>query len=157
MIEAYQRYSILALERTFAALLVNDIPRTTFADITESQELERFIAWLIGGKMLSARLTQPVAATASTVLRFTIDEANQDLASEIGLWIRLAAQKDRIRPLMNRMREADIRLELGHEYVESMRRARRHKEDGNRDRGLLMRNGQDDIDLDEDIMTGMPS
>jgi hypothetical protein len=55
---------------------------------------------------------------------------------------------------MERVCEADVKQELSPEYVNNLKRARRHKDNGNGEGDMLTRVAHDEVDLEEDIMGG---
>jgi COP9 signalosome complex subunit 3 len=124
------------------------------AQSTDNKALEQFLARLIADGDLDAQLVQSSDPLNPTVVRFNIRPTHRDLASEVKSWARLIAQNDRLRPLMERVCEADVKQELSPEYVNNLKRARRHKDNGNGEGDMLTRVAHDEVDLEEDIMGG---
>lgn len=138
------------MKKTFAALSVDDIPYTEPGQQIDTLELERFVARLVGSKRLDARLVQSTDPSSPTILRFATAPFAGDLSSEVATWAALVTQKDRIQPLTQQVRETGAKFELNREYIDSVRKSKRHKENGSKDG----RPGPNEMDIEEDIMAG---
>lgn len=122
------------------------------SDDASLQSTEQFVANLIATGELNARLVQPESPSGPTVLRFGSD--GQQAQYEAKLWSDLAQQKIRGRNLIDNVAVADMRLELGREYIESLRKNLGRKGRGDKD-GTDASKGDEAINdalLDEDIM-----
>ena len=114
------------------------------------QSTEQFVANLIATGELEARLVQPANPSGPTVLRFGSD--GRQAAYEARLWNDLTQEKIRGRALMDNVSIADVRLELGREYIESLRKGQGRK--GRGDKEATASKGSEsntDAALDEDI------
>ncbi|OAX83819.1 hypothetical protein ACJ72_01820 [Emergomyces africanus] len=144
---AYRRFSIVKLEKTFAALSIPDIasylgPDTQISDV--------FVARLITTGQLRACLIHASDSSKPTVLRFTPSTSSLGHQSESKFIADLATQRKRLETLLKNAKGTDIKLELGREYIESLRKTSRrsdvHGKDGRSMAGIS--NG----DVDEDVM-----
>lgn len=149
MLAAFRRFSILKLERTFAALSIPDIAHRIFLGQVNSEEAEIFVASLISTGRLKASLVQSPDASSPTILRFTSSALNSGLPTEVRIRDDLIAQKSRLEILMENVQGTNIKLELGREYIDTLRK--RRKDSGGRD-GISAENTNNEFDIDEDMM-----
>ncbi|OJD17945.1 hypothetical protein AJ78_01976 [Emergomyces pasteurianus Ep9510] len=146
---AYQRFSIVKLETTFAALSIPDIASYLGPDTQISDVL---VADLITTGQLRACLMHASDSSKPTVLRFTSSTSSLGHQTESKFNVDLATQKERLESLLRHLSGTDLKLELGREYIESLRKSSRrsdvHGKDGRSMAGIS--NG----DVDEDVMGG---
>lgn len=155
--EAHRINSIVGMEKTFAAISVNDIPYTEPGQQTDIRELERLVTSLVGAQRLGAQLVQAADSSTPTILRFATYPSKCNLFSEVEAWISLVKQKDRIQPLTQQVHETSTKLELNREHIDNMRKVKRNKENGLKDPGPLLATSNAEVDnIDEDIMAGAP-
>ncbi|OJD21574.1 hypothetical protein ACJ73_07085 [Blastomyces percursus] len=143
---AYQRFSIVKLEKTFAALSIPDITSYLGPD---AQMTDIAIADLITTGQLRASLIHASESSTPTVLRFTSSTANLGHLSEVKFSAELGTQRNRLETLLKNVRETDIKLELGREYIESLRKAPRPSDVESRERSMA---GVSNGEIDEDVM-----
>lgn len=144
------------MEKTFAALSVDDFLYTEFAQQTDVRELERLVSSLIGTKRLKAQLVQATDSSTPTILRLASCPSECDLFSEVQAWTYLVRQKDRLQPLTQKVHETSAKLELNREYIDNTRKMKRNKENGLKDPGQLLGTDHGEVDVEEDIMAGGP-
>ncbi|KXS99017.1 hypothetical protein AC578_6146 [Pseudocercospora eumusae] len=113
VVTALQRYRVIDLQKTYAAL-----PVTRVASLLEAQpgDTLQHLQEMIGGGFLNASVS---GSSTDAILRF------HDTASIAPIDIDLAAQTERIQKLVAFIREADRRLQLTKEYVEHQKRQKR--------------------------------
>ncbi|PGH04752.1 hypothetical protein AJ79_06973 [Helicocarpus griseus UAMH5409] len=140
---AFQRFSIVKLEKIFAALSIPDIASYLGPDagITDV-----FVAGLITADQLRASLMQPSDSSTPSILRFTSSNSHLVSQSELKFKTDLTAQRNRLETLVRNVNGTDAKLELGREYIESLRKAKRSEGDARTMAGTA--NG----DFDEDMM-----
>ncbi|KAL2361447.1 hypothetical protein RJZ56_005693 [Blastomyces dermatitidis] len=143
---AYQRFSIVKLEKTFAALSIPDIASYLGPD---AQMTDISIADLITAGQLRASLIHASDSSTPTVLRFTSSTANLGHLLEVKFSADLVTQRSRLETLLKNVRGTDIKLELGREYIESLRKAPRPSDVESRDRSTA---GVSNGEMDEDVM-----
>jgi len=149
VLAAFRRFSILKLERTFAALSIPDIANRISLGHVNTKETEVFVASLISTGRLKASLVQSPNGSSPTMLRFTSSAPNSGLPTEARIREDFVAQKSRLETLMENVQGTDIKLELGREFIDSLRK--RRKDGGGRD-GIPVENPNSEFDIDEDMM-----
>ncbi|KAK2738735.1 hypothetical protein FQN55_000452 [Onygenales sp. PD_40] len=143
---AFRRSSILKLEKTFAALSIPDLA-SYLAPGDETTDI--FVAGLITEGRLRGCLMQPSNLSEPTILRFTPSASNLGHSAEIQFQTYLTSQRNRLETLVRNVNGTDLKLELGREYVENLRKASRRAEADGRDGGPAAGGG---FDMDEDMM-----
>lgn len=84
------------------------------------------------------------------MLRFSVNARRSGTLQEIQTGKQLDIERKRLKALVNKIDETDSKLELSREYMDSLRRSQRRKEDSAKDGTSFMSRGVGDID--EDIM-----
>ncbi|KAK2861280.1 hypothetical protein FQN49_004366 [Arthroderma sp. PD_2] len=141
--DAYRRFSILKLERVFAALSIPDMMSRVSSESSSPAELEAFVASLIAKGQLDARLVQTPNPSGPSVLRFGQNSKAMDSSSEARLWADLVKEKSRIKSMIDNVARADLKLELGGAYTDGLGRSQRRAELHAQNRAAV---------FDEDIM-----
>ncbi|KKZ67104.1 hypothetical protein EMCG_07214 [[Emmonsia] crescens] len=144
---AYQRFSIVKLEKTFAALSIPDIASYLGPD---TQVTDVFVAGLITAGQLRGCLTHASDVSTPTVLRFTSSTSSLGHQSELKFSADLATQRNRLETLLRNVNGTDIKLELGREYIESLRKIPRRSDVDGRDGRPTA--GISNSEIDEDVM-----
>lgn len=156
VIDAFRRFSILKLEKTYVALYIRDIARRTSPDPANYPETAEYIRSLIASGRLDATLVESLEGAETAVLRFsTLSHPGPQIRTEAQLLEKLRAQTDRIGNLNGHVREIDRRLGLSKEYIDSANNMQRSKDTG----GYLGFNSampmNDDYVADEDMMADL--
>ncbi|ODH46652.1 hypothetical protein GX48_07262 [Paracoccidioides brasiliensis] len=144
---AYQRFSVVKLEKTFAALSTPDI--SSYLG-TDTQLTDDFVVGLITSGQLQACLIQPSDPSMPSVLRFASATFNLNHQPESKFLANLNIQKYQLASLERLAKGTDMKLELSGEYIENMRKAPRRTDVGSRDERSMA--GISNGECDEDMM-----
>lgn len=125
VLDASRKFSVLRLERTFAALSIPEVVARARLQDKTVEETEAFVNSLISSGELKGTLLQSADPSKPTILRFT--SATSDAFSEAEIRDELAAQKQRLNKLLGHIQASDHKLELGREYIDNLRRDRKRK------------------------------
>ncbi|KAM5437626.1 hypothetical protein MferCBS31731_005385 [Microsporum ferrugineum] len=125
---AYRRFSILRLEKVFAAISIPDITGRVSYECGSAAELEKYVASLIEKGQLDARLVQVSDPSGPSVLRFGRNRTAMDPSSEARLWANLVKEKNRIKAMIDNVARIDVRVELGGDYIDGLGKAQRKAE-----------------------------
>lgn len=152
VLDAFRKFSVLRLERTFAALSIPEVVHRASLEDKTVEETETFVASLIASGELKGTLLQANDPSQPTTLRFTT--STSDTCSETEIRDDLAAQKQRLTKLLGHIQANDHKLELGREYVENLRRDRKRKAAAGKEGApaATVGIGNGEYDLDEDMM-----
>lgn len=107
---------------------------------------------LLTGNKLNAQLFQSSDSSIPTVLRFGDPSLATKGDTEIGLWDQLVEHKKRIDVLVRNIYGSDVKLELGKDYIEGLKRAKWRKEGEEPEPNTMTGNGKYVADFEEDIM-----
>lgn len=144
--DAFRRFAVIKLGKTFAALSIPQVAQRTSPTPSDLAETERFVASLIAAGDLNATLSESGNSQQPAILRFTAYSASSD--SEEALQRELALQSNDLTEMMKHVQDDDARIELSKEYIEYLRKLKRSKEAQEKDGG-----GPDDFD--EDMMADL--
>lgn len=125
VLDAFREFSVLRLERTFAALSIPEVVNRASLEDKTVEETEAFVASLIASGELKGTLLQNNDPSKPTILRFAT--STSDSCSETQIREDLTAQKQRLTKLLDHIQASDHKLELSREYVENLRRDRKRK------------------------------
>ncbi|KKA20529.1 COP9 subunit 3 [Rasamsonia emersonii CBS 393.64] len=92
-------------------------------------------------------------ASNSTMLRFSSLLPSSDAVLEKSIRQRLLVEQQKLRVLANNVQSSDMRLELGKEYVDYLRKSQKRNDSTSKD-GLGKAGGRD-LDFDEDMMSDL--
>ncbi|EEH07811.1 conserved hypothetical protein [Histoplasma capsulatum G186AR] len=146
VLAAYQRFSIVKLEKTFAALSIPDITSYLRPGVPMT---DTFVAGLITAGQLRACLMHTSESSTPAVLRFTSSTSVLGHQSEVEFSADIITQKNRLETLLRNVHGTDVKLELGREYIESLRKAPRGSDIDSKDKAMAwISNGA----IDEDLM-----
>ncbi|KMP08521.1 hypothetical protein CIRG_08202 [Coccidioides immitis RMSCC 2394] len=154
LLDSFCRFSVLKLERSFAALSLPDVARLSLSD-GDGWPMELFVAELLATKRLDARLFQKSHPSTPTILRFGYNYHATRGANEAGLWDCLMEQKHRMDVLLRCVHGTDVKLELGREYIEGLRTSKWRKNGGDNEGGILMGENHSAVEFEEDIMADL--
>ncbi|QKX58965.1 uncharacterized protein TRUGW13939_06093 [Talaromyces rugulosus] len=156
---AFRKQSVLRLSSTFAAVTTIDVSRRALSGTMDTNATERYILSLAIQKQLSASLSHLPGESKPSMLRFSTAGNTQSTELESDLEKRLLLQQQKLSLLVHNIRTSDIKLELGREYLDYLRRGQKHNEGMSKDGGQSGKTkGQDidpDLDFDEDMMGDM--
>lgn len=125
LLDASRKYSVLRLERTFAALSIPEVIHSASLGDKTAEETEALVASLIASGELKGSLLQSNDPSKPTILRFATSAS--DSTSETQIREDLAAQKQRLTKLLDHIQTSDHKLELSREYIENLRRDHKRK------------------------------
>lgn len=148
MVEVYQafrKFTVLRLGRTFAALPLTAVARKTSADVEDMTETKTYLQSLIAERELYAVLT--TTESGEEILRF--HPPSVSLKSEIEVERALASQTLHLHGLLKHIQDTEHRMETTKEYIDYLKRLKKAREETKKtDPG---RSATVD-DLDEDMM-----
>lgn len=154
VIDAYRKFSILELEKTYCALTVAEIARCTSPDPYDYAETGRYVVHLISSRQLNATISEPSQDPATWIIRF-FDSTSGPLArSEEQQYEALSKQTRKVKALTDHIKEIDRKLSLSKDLIAD---AKRKKKEKNEQGGNEMEHvwGRDGFDQDEDMMADM--
>ena len=127
-VDAFRRFSILNLRKTYAALRIEDVALRTSPDPLDSGETANYIMSLIESGRLDATLEKPGDDLQTWVLRFTTGSGNAPKTqSEEQRNANLATQTAQTTQLTEHVREVERRLTLSKEYLDLLRKSLKGK------------------------------
>lgn len=155
VIDAFRQFSVLQLERTYAALTVADITRRTSPDPNDYADTGEYLIHLISSGKLNATISEPSEDPASWIVRFSDDTSGPLARSEEQQYEALAKQTRKVKVLMDHIRETDRKLSLSAQYIKEEKKKKKEKEmDGGIPDAWLPRTN-DTFEQDEDMMADM--
>ena len=151
VLEAFRKFSVLQLGETFEAISVAEIARRTSPDPNDLSETISYISDLIARGGLSATLSCPNPFTQPQTLRFL--PSPNSVKSEDQIHQDLSLQSLELQNLLEMLSENDHRLEISKEYIDTLRRMKKQRDQEGKDgKGNGAGGGATDFDMDEDIM-----
>ena len=159
MLNAHRRFSVLKLEKTYAALSVSQVAQRTFPRPANDGEMESYLASLIISGQLHATLKS--VPTGSSILRFSTSSTagGLQIRSEEQQYRDLILQTSKTVKLANHIKQTDRRLELSKEYLDWSKKMRKAKSPGEAvgdANPTTTQIGQpDDYGIDEDMMADL--
>ena len=155
VIDAFRQFSVLRLEKTFAALTVADITRRTSPDPNDYAGTGTYLINLVSSGKLNATISEPSEDPASWIIRFP-DETSGPLArTQEQQYEALAKQTQKIQSLMAHIKETDRKLSLSNEYIRDAKKKRKEKAETGENGDSFQTSGMDGFDQDEDMMADM--
>ncbi|KAA6413378.1 MAG: hypothetical protein FRX48_03124 [Lasallia pustulata] len=158
VLEAFRRFAVKRLEKTYAALSVSEIARRTSPDPNNQAETEHYLSSLIANGYLNATLIQSSDLSYPSILRFATSPTTGPLArSEAQAYEELVEQTARISKLTEHIKETDRRLAMTKEYIDWAKRTRKQKDAGGSMGELnhMIEMAGDDYGGDEDMMADL--
>lgn len=153
VLAAFRWHSVLKLGATFSAVTIADVSRRASLVARDLFETELFVLSLVASGKLNATLLNPRYASNSTMLRFSSLLPSSDAVLEKSIRQRLLVEQQKLRVLANNVQSSDMRLELGKEYVDYLRKSQKRNDSTSKD-GLGKAGGRD-LDFDEDMMSDL--
>ena len=157
VISAFRQFSVLRLEKTFAALTVADITRRTSPDPNDYAGTGEYVIHLISIGVLNATISQPSHDPASWILRFSDSTSGPLSRTEEQQHQHLEKQTQKIKFLMDHIREADRKLSLNKDYIaeaKKAKKARQNGQEGGGEENPWLAHG-DAYEHDEDMMADL--
>lgn len=153
ILDAFRRFSISKLEKTYAALHIHQVAHRTSPDPTNYEETAAYVTHLISNGYLDAILTQSSGSAETWILRFTGSTATgpQARSEQQQQYKDLQRQISRTLKLGDYVRAADRRLALHKDYLDSVRKIQKAKEAGGNGDMVL----GEEYPPDEDMMADM--
>lgn len=147
--EAFRKFSVLRLGKTFAALSVAEIAKRTSPDPTNLNETQVYLEGLIANGALNAVIAQ-ANGSQGQILRFLPTSAS--LKSEAQVKVALASQTRELEDLLRHVQDSEHRIELSREYIDWLKKLKKMKDEEKKTGGA--RNGRSAAvdDVDEDVM-----
>jgi COP9 signalosome complex subunit 3 len=154
VIQAYRRFSVLRLEKTFAALTVADIARKTSPHPNDYAGTGQYIVSLISAGEFNATLSEPSEDPASWIVRFSDSTSGPLARSEEQRYDALVKQTGKIKVLIDHIGETDRKLSLSKDYISDAKKKKKEKLVDGEDGSPWI--GQDTpFDHDEDMMADL--
>ena len=151
VVEAYRKFSILELEKTYCALTVSEIARCTSPDPYDYAETGQYVVHLISSRQLNATISEPSQDPATWVIRFS-DSASGPLArSEEQQYEALSKQTRKVKTLTDHIKEIDRKLSLSKDLIADAKRKKKEKNEQGGNEGEHVW-GRNELDQDEDMM-----
>ena len=151
VIDAYRQFSVLQLEKTFAALTIANIARKTSPDPNDYAETGQYIVYLISIGKLNATISEPSEDPATWIVRFSDSSSGPLARSEEQQYESLVKQTRKVKVLTDHIRETDRKLGLNKDYITD---AKKKRKDGP-DEGDPWIGHTNTFDNDEDMMADL--
>lgn len=156
VIDAFRRFSILKLEKTYVALRISDVTQRTSPEPHDHAETASYVTFLITSGHLNATLVKSAEEPQAWILRFATSSARGPQArSEQQQYEELVKQTRRTIKLTDHVRELDRRLGLSKEYVDWARKLQKSREAGGSGELNSFVGGGDEYLIDEDMMADL--
>ena len=150
VIAAFRQFSVLQLEKTYAALTIAEVTRRTSPDPNDYAGTGQYVVHLICSGSLNASLSEPSEDPASWIVRFSDPTTGPLARSEEQQYESLAKQTRKVQTLMDHIREADRKLSLSKDYIAEAKKAKKIGPGGEAEAAWAMHN--EGFDQDEDMM-----
>ena len=147
LFNAFRKYAVIRLGRTFTALSIAEVARRTSTNPSDVDETAGYVTSLISQGELNAELTMSTDDSGG-VLRFLPSAAATK--SEAQLQQDLAAQTGELRDMLKHVSDNDYRLEITKEYIGFLQKLKKQKEQSTKS-GTGPSDTQYE-DIDEDMM-----
>lgn len=157
MISAFRQFSVLQLGKTYAALTVADVARRTSPDPNDYAGTGEYIIHLISTGVLNATISQPSNDPGSWILRFSESNTGPLSRTEEQQHQHLEKQTQKIKSLMEHIREADRKLSLNKDYIAEVKKGKKSRLnvlEGGAEENPWMTHGET-YDHDEDMMADL--
>ncbi|MCJ1397889.1 hypothetical protein MMC11_001085 [Xylographa trunciseda] len=155
VLNAFRRFSILKLAKTYAAMPVSLVAQQTSPQPSNIAETESYLTSLIVSGQLNATLLPSSKTAGTSILRFAATSHDGPQArTEMENYENLQIQTERITSLTRHIKDTEQRLELSKEYLEWARKNHRSKDTGPgaANPGTIGNNG---YGVDEDMLADM--
>lgn len=133
VLNAFRRFLILKLGKTYTALPTSLVAQQTSSNPTNVLETEAYLASLIASGHLNATL-MPASAAQPSILRFATASNEGPLArSEAQNFEDLQRQTENFTHIAQHIKDTERRLELSKDYLDWARKNKRLKDGGGQD------------------------
>lgn len=152
--DAFRRFSILKLEKTYVALRIGEVAERTSPDSKNFAETANYVKSLIFSHQLNAHLIESSEDPRNWILQFAQTSMSGPQAkTEQQQYTDLVQQKNRIIKLTTHVKDVDRRLGLSKEYIGWTKKMAKSKDPSNDLNPLMFPN--DDYVGDEDVMADL--
>ena len=151
MVEVYQafrKFAVLRLGRTFTALSIAEVARRTSPDARDLEETRRYLGSLIETGDLRAVITDGSRGNQS--LRFMASA--KSTKSETEIESVLAAHTQELQVLLQQVHNTENRLEVAKEYIDYLKKLKKIKDEDKKNGGPSGGRSAAVDDVDEDMM-----
>jgi COP9 signalosome complex subunit 3 len=151
MVEVYQafrKFTILRLGRTFAALPLTAVARRTLADVQDLTETKAYLESLIAERELYAVIVD--SDSGEEILRFLPPSVS--LKSETEVEKALASQTLNLQVLLRHIQDTEHRMETTKEYIDYLKKLKKAKDEDKKIGGTGNGRTATVDDVDEDMM-----
>ena len=145
VLQAFRRFSVLKLGKTYLSLTIIDIAKHTSPDPSNYAEAVHYLRWLIATGQLNAALAERGSGPQDWVLKFGEEFPSKSEASQLR---ELKATETRMHELSARIHESDQKAGLTKEYLDWCRKA----EAKGKDETPSFQDLMEDYVHDEDVM-----
>ncbi|OAP65465.1 hypothetical protein AYL99_01437 [Fonsecaea erecta] len=144
--QAFRKFAVQRLSRTFAALSIAEVATRTSPDPSDLAETKAYVDMLIQNGELSAAITE--SANGDQTLRFLPTTAAT--RPEAQFQSALAAQTLELQAILRHVHDTEHRLEVSKEYIDYLKKLKKIREE--KQEGKVTGRGTVDEDIDEDMM-----
>lgn len=155
VVDAFRQFSVLRLEKTYAALTVADITRRTSPDPNDYTGTGDYLIHLISSDKLNATISEPSDDPASWIVRFSNDTIGPLARSEEQQYEALVKQTRKVKVLMDHIQETDRKLSLSTQYIKEEKKKKKGMGEDGENANPWSHNAGDTFDQDEDMMAGI--
>ena len=151
MVEVYQafrKFAVLNLGKTFAALSIAEVARRTSPDVRDLDETKAYLGTLIASGALRAVITD--GANEDQTLRFLASTTST--RSEAPVEALLAAHTQELQILLKHVDDTEHRMEVTKEYVDYLKKLKKIRDDDKKNGGTSTGRSAAVDDVDEDMM-----
>ncbi|KIX00782.1 uncharacterized protein Z518_09847 [Rhinocladiella mackenziei CBS 650.93] len=124
--QAFQKFSVLRLGKTFSALPVVEVAKRMSPDPTNSEETEVYLEHLIANGDIGAVVVDS-DNSGEKILRFL--PASVSLKSESQVEVALATQTQELRALLKHIQDTEHRMEVSKEYIDWLKKLKKMKDE----------------------------
>lgn len=147
--EAFRKFAVLRLGKTFAALSLDEIAKRTSPDPNSLEETRSYLEGLIANGELSALITDS-ESSRSPILRFL--PASASGKSEIQVETALASQTQELQMLLKHIQDTEHRMETSREYIDWLKKLKKMRDEEEKNGGSGNGRTATVDDVDEDMM-----
>lgn len=153
VLDAFRRFLILRLEKTYAAIPISVVARLTSPQPDNHAETEAYVRSLISSGQFNATLEPSAVSGMGSMLRFATSSTGGPLArSETQQYENLTRQTAKLAQLDKHFKDTERRMDLSKEYLDWVRKNRRNKANAE---NSTSQNPFDGYGVDEDLLADM--
>lgn len=146
--QAFRKFTVIRLGRTFAALPLLVVARKTLADVQDLTETKAYLQSLIAERSLHAIIVD--SGGGDEVLRFLPPSVS--LTSETEVERALASQTLHLQVLLRHIQDIEHRMETTKEYIDYLKKLKKAKDEDKKISGNGTGRTATADDVDEDMM-----